>query len=282
MTYGIKKFGKEYTKEYTAYITKDNKVISPFHDIPATDNDFKLVNVVNEIPRFTNAKKEINKKEEYNPIKQDIKDSKVRFVKNMYPIKGYIWNYGAIPQTWESTEVNDTRTGIKGDNDPIDVIEIGDRIIPTGTVYQAKVLGAIAMIDGGECDWKVLVISKEDELFKKINSLEDIDKYKPGVLSVTREWFRNYKVADKKGNSGPKNTFANEEKYYSAKEAIEIIKETNEHWKKLIQEKSHKDISLVNAEQKDTPGYKDKEYAPTGPEHEIGQAPEETDKFYYI
>lgn len=35
-----------------------------------------------------------------NPIKQDSKKGKPRFVKNVFPYKGYIWNYGAIPQVW--------------------------------------------------------------------------------------------------------------------------------------------------------------------------------------
>ena len=33
-----------------------------------------------------------------NPIKQDVKKGKVRFVKNCFPHHGYIWNYGALPQ----------------------------------------------------------------------------------------------------------------------------------------------------------------------------------------
>ncbi|KAI5167270.1 inorganic pyrophosphatase [Nematocida sp. ERTm5] len=280
--YGVLKFGTEYTTEHTTYITKDGKVISPFHDIPATEDGFKLVNVVNEIPRFTNAKKEINKELEYNPIKQDVKNGNVRFVKNMYPMKGYIWNYGAIPQTWESTEVADTRTGIKGDNDPIDAIEIGDRIISSGEVYKAKVLGAIAMIDGGECDWKILVLNTEDEMFDKIHSLEDIEKYKPGLLEATREWFRNYKVADKPDNSGSKNEFANDEKYYTAKEAVEIIKETNEHWNTLIKEKSHTGISLINSTLADSLNYQPNEFTPSGQPHKDADAPAETGKFYYI
>lgn len=36
--------------------------------------------------------------EKYNPIKQDVKKGKVRFVRNCFPYKGYIWNYGALPQ----------------------------------------------------------------------------------------------------------------------------------------------------------------------------------------
>lgn len=33
-----------------------------------------------------------------NPIKQDVKKGKLRYVANVFPHKGYIWNYGAIPQ----------------------------------------------------------------------------------------------------------------------------------------------------------------------------------------
>ena len=54
--------------------------------------------MVVEVPRWTNQKMEIATKEPMNPVKQDIKKGKVRFVANCYPYKGYIWNYGAIPQ----------------------------------------------------------------------------------------------------------------------------------------------------------------------------------------
>jgi hypothetical protein len=41
---------------------------------------------------------QINLKEVLNPIKQDVKKGKLRFVANCFPHHGYIWNYGAIPQ----------------------------------------------------------------------------------------------------------------------------------------------------------------------------------------
>ena len=47
---------------------------------------------------------EINLKGQLNPIKQDVKKGKLRFVANCFPHKGYIWNYGAIPQTWEDPD----------------------------------------------------------------------------------------------------------------------------------------------------------------------------------
>lgn len=33
-----------------------------------------------------------------NPIIQDTKKGKLRYVRNCFPHKGYIWNYGAFPQ----------------------------------------------------------------------------------------------------------------------------------------------------------------------------------------
>lgn len=46
---------------------------------------------------------QIATKDLLNPIKQDVKKGKLRYVANVFPHKGYIWNYGAIPQvgcTW--------------------------------------------------------------------------------------------------------------------------------------------------------------------------------------
>jgi inorganic pyrophosphatase len=44
----------------------------------------------------------------------------------------------------------------QGDNDPVDVVEIGSRTLEQGGVYPVKPLGVFAMIDDGELDWKVL------------------------------------------------------------------------------------------------------------------------------
>lgn len=41
---------------------------------------------------------QIATKEPLNPIKQDTKKEKLRYVANVFPYKGYIWNYGALPQ----------------------------------------------------------------------------------------------------------------------------------------------------------------------------------------
>lgn len=41
---------------------------------------------------------QIATKDPLNPLKQDMKKGNLRYVANVFPHKGYIWNYGAIPQ----------------------------------------------------------------------------------------------------------------------------------------------------------------------------------------
>lgn len=86
---------------------------------------------------------EINKANKLNPIVQDTKKGKLRYVNNVFPHHGYIWNYGGLPQTWEDPNVIDEQTGAIGDNDPIDVLELGSRIHPVGSVVGVKVLGKL-------------------------------------------------------------------------------------------------------------------------------------------
>lgn len=74
-------------------------LVSPFHDVPLVANrGAHEFNMVVEIPRWSNAKFEICKEERLNPLKQDVKKGKLRFVQNVHPYHGYIWNYGALPQ----------------------------------------------------------------------------------------------------------------------------------------------------------------------------------------
>ena len=103
---------------------------------------------------------------------------------NCFPHHGYIWNYGAIPQAWEDPNHTDPSTNCKGDNDPIDVCEIGSTIHPRGTVCKVKVLGVFAMIDEGETDWKVIAIDVNDPLAENLNDIHDVDKIMPGFLKV--------------------------------------------------------------------------------------------------
>ncbi|KAF5289197.1 hypothetical protein FQR65_LT00083 [Abscondita terminalis] len=244
MAYSIVERGSPFTPDYRVYISDQNGPVSPLHDIPLyVDEDKKILNMVVEIPRWTNAKMEITLKEVLNPIKQDIKKGKPRFVSNCFPHHGYIWNYGALPQTWENPEHLDDGTGAKGDNDPIDVIEIGYRIASRGEVIQVKIVGTVALIDEGETDWKLIAIDVKDPLANEINDVADVEKHFPGLLKATIEWFKIYKIPDGK----PENQFAFNGEAKPAAFALNVVEEVHKFWKQLVnKEVDAKGISCIN------------------------------------
>lgn len=49
-----------------------------------------------------------------------------------------------------------------GDDDPLDVLELGSSIGQLGEIKTVKILGALAMIDEGELDWKIITINLKD------------------------------------------------------------------------------------------------------------------------
>lgn len=248
MAYGNKQINKKYTRGFRKFITENGKIISSVNDIP-TFVDSKIVNVVNEIPRFESAKFEISMKEPKNPIKQDIKKGNLRFYPNIFPLKGSIWNYGAIPQTWENPNEPDILTNLNGDDDPIDIIEIGSVKKEIGEVYQAKVLGAIGLIDDGETDWKVLAIDKRDELFDKINNAEDIEKFMPGLIKTSVFFFENYKTVDGK----PKNKFYLEGGVISVEETLKVINHAHESWSTQMAKNEEKEVIEETNEEPEMP-----------------------------
>lgn len=232
MSYTAVESGSPYTDSYRVFIKDSNgNAVSPFHDIPLYVNAEKtILNAVIEIPRWTNAKMEIDTKKPLNPIKQDTKNGKLRFVKNCFPHHGYIWNYGAFPQTWEDPSHITPETGAKGDNDPVDVLEIGETVAYRGQVKQVKVLGAMALLDEGETDWKVITIDVNDPLAAQLNNIDDVEKHMPGFLAATNNWFRVYKIPDGK----PANNWAFDGKAIDKDAALKVVHETHDFWNKLV------------------------------------------------
>eukprot|EP00043_Microstomoeca_roanoka_P020776 m.253985 g.253985 ORF g.253985 m.253985 type:complete len:287 (+) comp17573_c0_seq1:87-947(+) len=231
MSYSTEARGAKYTTDYAVYFKDANgQYISPFHDIPTwADEERGIVNMVCEVPRWSNAKMEITTGAALNPIKQDVKKDKPRFVHNCFPHHGYIWNYGAIPQTWENPDVKDDHTGENGDGDPVDICDLSDSVAEIGEIKQVKVLGVLALIDDGETDWKILGIDVNDPRADSLNDVSDIEKVLPGYLSATVEWFRIYKIPAGK----PENKFAFDGEAKDKSFALSIINETRSQWAKL-------------------------------------------------
>ncbi|BBN19362.1 inorganic pyrophosphatase [Marchantia polymorpha subsp. ruderalis] len=227
--YYVKEDGKPESLEYRVYFAdKEGNTISPWHDIPLKAGD-GLYNFIVEIPKETSAKMEVATDEPNTPIKQDTKKGKLRF----YPYN-INWNYGLLPQTWEDpTHANTEIEGCLGDNDPVDVVEIGERQAKIGEVMKVKPLAVLAMIDEGELDWKVVAISVDDPKAKLVNTMEDVEKHFPGTLTAIRNWFRDYKIPDGK----PANRFGLDNKPADQEYALKVIAETNNAWANLVKSK---------------------------------------------
>ncbi|GFR74091.1 inorganic pyrophosphatase [Elysia marginata] len=145
-------------------------------------------------------------------------------------------------QTYEDPNSVTPDTGAKGDSDPIDVCEIGFKIHERGAVVQVKPVGIMCLIDEGETDWKVIAIDVTDPMAEKINDVGDVETNFPGLLRVTYEWFKYYKVPDDK----PENAFAFDGEAKNKEYTLKVIEETHDQWKALLASSEDSKISRVN------------------------------------
>lgn len=214
--------------------------LSPWHDLPLISNQavsasgVSLYTMVVEIPMFSTAKMEMSKTEPGNPIMQDVKDGKPRYYTYGVPF----FNYGFLPQTWEDPAFH------QGDNDPIDVIELGETPLTMGAVVSVKVLGALKLIDEGETDHKIIALRSGDKNFVDINNMSDLEKFRPGVTARLVDWLLNYKTSDGK----PQNKLS-ELAPTSPVEAVQIITQVNACYMELVRAGSSKNtysFSLLN------------------------------------
>ena len=241
------------SKDYRVHVLQKDtsqraRELSLWHDVPlvapsapsaapsSPRNGPPLFNFVCEIPKCTRKKFEVATDETKCPIKQDEKKGVLREFK-----KGDIFfNYGCFPRTWEDPRHVSKDTGYPGDNDPLDVCEIGIRQIGTGVVRAVKVLGVLAMIDDDETDWKVVAIDVDDRWAPELNDVEDVERLLPGTISLIREWFRTYKIPDGK----PPNKFALEERCMPRAYAHGVIRDTHAAYRDLLQSGGHKGLHL--------------------------------------
>ncbi|KAK1710570.1 hypothetical protein CaCOL14_004511 [Colletotrichum acutatum] len=193
----LREVGARNTEDWRIWLEKDGDPISFWHDVPVwpDESNKQVVNLVVEVPRWQDGKIELKRSEPLNPIVHDSLNGAPRYVENVWPHKSYPFIYGSIPQTWESPNYNHSFTHLLGDNDPVDLFDIGQDRGYVGQVKQVKILGGLALADGNETDWKILGIDIKDPMASVINSFEDVEKYRPGTIKTFRNWWTHYKVA---------------------------------------------------------------------------------------
>ncbi|KAJ6520236.1 inorganic diphosphatase, partial [Mycena sanguinolenta] len=179
--------------EYRVYISYNGYVVSTLHDIPLSDpndsnqDDDLIVNMIVQAPRWTNAEMTIAPDEPFGPIRQATRGRRLSYVRNTFPHRGYIWNYGVLPQTW-----------IEGG--PLHACEIGEEVAQVG-VRSVRVLGLFALRDEGILRWTLLVVDMADPLASRLHTVADVHQECPGLISATKEWLRLYKLAEGKAEN---------------------------------------------------------------------------------
>ena len=197
-----------------------------WHDIPLrpSNDDETIIHLVTEIPMFMTAKMEVQKEKSGNPISQDTNDDgSLRY----YTYGTPFFNYGLLPQTWEDPESSRLH-GYGGDNDPLDVIELGSGPLLMGSITPCRVLGGLELIDEGETDHKILCIALTDKDASAIFTLDDLERIKPGHVDRLRDWLKRYKTSDGKSE----NRLASETPKTQA-QALQVIEETHSRWLSL-------------------------------------------------
>jgi len=231
-----KEVGTLHQAGYKFHYTNGEEQVSAWHALPlVADAQRQIYNFVNEIPKLTRAKMELNKEEPGNPIMQDKnKDGSLRF----YSYGDSRFNYGFLPQTWEDPKdcVDKGEVQWCGDNDPIDVIEVSDEPIPFGAVTPVRILGNLKLIDQGEVDHKILAVSTVSELGQELYTLDDLERLRPKLIPAIVDWLINYKTTDGKAKNVLESIVP-----VNATEAIKTIEETHHAWSKLIKSETQVD-----------------------------------------
>lgn len=144
----------------------------PWHDVSIGDKAPDLVTGIIEIPKNSRAKYELDK------------DSGMLILDRvLYSSINYPANYGFIPQTYCE------------DDDPLDILVLSQIEIVPMCLVEAKVIGVMRMLDGGEMDDKIIAVANND---MSVNHIEDIEELPAHWIKELRSFFEDYKKLENK------------------------------------------------------------------------------------
>lgn len=147
-------------------------ILHPWHGVHYGENAPRSVNAIIEIPQGSRAKYEIDKASGL------LKLDRVIYSSFFYP-----HNYGFIPQT------------LGDDKDPLDILVLSSMSVQPMCIIEAKVIGVMQMIDGGEADDKIIAVAAHDMSVNHMNNIEDLP---PHFFKELRHFFEDYKKLENK------------------------------------------------------------------------------------
>ena len=154
----------------------------PWHGLEVGPDPPGLVHVYIETGPFDLVKYEVDKETGYLRV-----DRPHRFSSHNPTL------YGFIPRTYCGEGVCELMDGAKrGDHDPLDICVVSERSIERAEVIvNARVVGGLPMLDGGEADDKIIAILENDPIWSQVEALEDLPS---ALIDRLRHYFETYKA----------------------------------------------------------------------------------------
>jgi inorganic pyrophosphatase len=145
----------------------------PWHDLPNNaDHVHEYFNAVIEIPRGSKVKYELDKP-----------TGLLRVDRILYSAVHYPANYGFIPRSYCE------------DNDPLDVLVLGQESVVPLTIVRARAIGMLRMEDQGKEDTKVVAVHVDDPAVSAYRDITEVPKH---VFAEIHRFFTDYKTLEGK------------------------------------------------------------------------------------
>lgn len=164
----------------------------PWHNVNIGENAPEKVVGIIEIPKNSRAKYELDKE-----------SGMLILDRVLYSSINYPANYGFIPKTYCD------------DDDPLDILVLSQIDIVPMCLVEAKVIGVMRMLDGGEMDDKIIAVAAND---MSVNHINEISELPPHLTKELRSFFEDYKKLENKS--------VVVEEFQGKEVAIEVIKQS--------------------------------------------------------
>lgn len=146
--------------------------MNPWHDVDLGFDDIDELNCIIEIPMASKIKYELDK--DSGLLKVD---------RILYSSVHYPSNYGFFPRTYCD------------DNDPLDVLVIGQLPVTPLSLMRVRPIGVIRMKDQDQMDDKVIAVHAHDPEYNHITSIRQLPGHR---LNEMRHFFESYKTLERK------------------------------------------------------------------------------------
>jgi len=107
--------------------------------------------------------------------------------------------YGFVPRTYCGPRVAAlSPTSTRGDGDPLDICVLTERPVDRNEVIlDARVVGGIEMVDGGEADDKIIAVLASDPVYGRAADLGDLPR---ALIDRLVHYFASYKAMPGEAN----------------------------------------------------------------------------------